>query len=247
MSQATSKARSQVNSTAGQRVKQRFVLTLLLAFIVNASLNTYDSYQRGFEVTKLRLKNVYRTDLQLTEERNPYTQSLGQSVNRIGAWLAAKVGLLEVAAHTQTQKITLPAEFKSAQAKTAKTKWHVSNTFDEVKQGLLKGWVLCLLTLQGLWVKLLLLFSASLLFLFALSLGLLDGLVSRYVRTLEAGRESAFLFHRVGNLLLAAPTWVLLGYLLVPNDFYINAFINALAVMLFYLSFSVSSNLKKYL
>lgn len=101
-----------------------------------------------------------------------------------------------------------------------------------------------------LWIsvlKVLSIVSAFWLFVFSSLIGSLDGLLSRYIRTSEGGRESAFFFHHVSDVLLSLPALVFFGVLIVP--FFISPFWvkSLLAVLLFVFFHTQASSLKKFL
>lgn len=103
------------------------------------------------------------------------------------------------------------------------------------------------LTMKVILVKLLAVLGAIILYIFTSMLGLLDGLVARYKRTMQAGRESTFVFHRVAKLLLSLPVLLLFIYIISPM--YINPLIINFAIAgLLFSGFRVyGSNLKKYM
>lgn len=90
-------------------------------------------------------------------------------------------------------------------------------------------------------------FSAILIYVFAGLLGALDGLVMRYVRTAEGGRESTFIFHKMTDTILQIPIWLIFIYLLSPV--LINpTWIIVLLSLSFFLVFNIATaNLKKFL
>jgi hypothetical protein len=101
-----------------------------------------------------------------------------------------------------------------------------------------------------LWIsvlKVLSILSAFWLFVFSSLIGSLDGLLSRYIRTSEGGRESAFFFHHVSDVLLSLPALVFFGVLIVP--FFISpVWVKSLLAMLLFIFFHTqASSLKKFL
>lgn len=103
------------------------------------------------------------------------------------------------------------------------------------------------LTFKIIVVKLIALLASIALYICASMLGLLDGLVARYKRTMQAGRESTFVFHHVAKLILSLPVFLMFIYIISP--IYINPLIINLAIAGFlFVGFRVyGANLKKYM
>ncbi len=84
-------------------------------------------------------------------------------------------------------------------------------------------------------------------FVFAALIGAMDGLLKRYIRTNEGGRESTFIFHRVSQLMITLPVAVLFFYLTLPVFVRPEVVAVGMSVMVF-LFFNISTaNLKKFL
>ena len=85
------------------------------------------------------------------------------------------------------------------------------------------------------------------LFVFASILGACDGLLMRYIRTSEGGRESTFVFHRVTGNVIKVPVSIVFIYLTIPvspDPEIVAVIISILFYMFFYIA---TSNLKKFL
>lgn len=78
-------------------------------------------------------------------------------------------------------------------------------------------------------------------------IGLLDGLVDRYKRTMQAGRESTFVFHHVSKLVLSMPALIVFIYIVSP--FYISpVLVNIVIAALIFAGTKIyGANLKKYM
>lgn len=127
---------------------------------------------------------------------------------------------------------------------------HSSQAENIIKNGseaLYKFFVILLLTVILLVLKVGALFSSIFLYVSSSLLGFLDGLVSRYKRTMEAGRESTFIFHHVSKILLSIPAFLIFFYVAIPV--YISPLlINICIAGLLFAGFRVyGSNLKKYM
>ena len=86
------------------------------------------------------------------------------------------------------------------------------------------GWSINISTHRrhGMGIILVLLFKfinivgAALIYLLAALFGACDGLVTRYVRTAEGGRESTFIFHQMTNMVIQIPVGLIMIYLISP-------------------------------
>ena len=107
--------------------------------------------------------------------------------------------------------------------------------------------VVCFKTLEVLILKFLSIFASAWIYVFFAFMGAIDGLLSRYIRTEEGGRESTFLFHKISSLMLKLPLGILFFYLALP--FFIDPQVVVLVVgVLFFSFFQISSaNLKKFI
>lgn len=102
-------------------------------------------------------------------------------------------------------------------------------------------------TCEVLVAKFLSIFVSAWVFVFAGILGAMDGLLVRYVRTSEGGRESTFIFHRVSDTVIKVPVAIIFFYLTIPllfNPELVVVFISILFFMFFYIAMA---NLKKFL
>lgn len=90
-------------------------------------------------------------------------------------------------------------------------------------------------------------FGALLIYIFASLLGALDGLVTRYIRTAEGGRESTFIFHKLTDVIIQFPIWLIAIYLISPALINPMLIISLLALAFFVVFNIAASNLKKFL
>lgn len=108
-------------------------------------------------------------------------------------------------------------------------------------------WLLMTLTTQVMFTKLVILISAIPLFLLATTVGLVDGLNQRAIRTASLGRESSYVFHQLNRyfkrgLLLLLSLWLALPVSITP------AFVFVPVSLLLSIMVSVTaSRFKKYL
>ena len=89
--------------------------------------------------------------------------------------------------------------------------------------------------------------GATLIYVLAALLGACDGLVTRYVRTAEGGRESTFIFHKMTDTILQIPAWLIMIYLVSPVLINPTFMIGLLALSFFMVFNIATANLKKFL
>jgi len=94
----------------------------------------------------------------------------------------------------------------------------------------------CLSVMVSFWV-----------FVFAALMGAMDGLLKRYIRTNEGGRESTFIFHRVSELMITLPVALLFFYLTLPVFVRPEIVAVGMGVIVFLFFHISTANLKKFL
>lgn len=110
-----------------------------------------------------------------------------------------------------------------------------------------KAWNVAKLSFLLVCIKFISIISSILLFAFAVFLGALDGLRRRYIRTVEAGRESTYLYHNISTLFRQVPVLFVLMYLLAPISISATVVILMISLGLFIYSNLFFSTLKKFL
>lgn len=110
-----------------------------------------------------------------------------------------------------------------------------------------KGWQVMQLSFLLVMIKFIGIISSLLLFIFSGLLGALDGLNRRYVRTIEAGRESTYLYHNISALFKQVPMFVVLVYIVAPLTIPTTFIIALISVALFVYCNLFFTNLKKFL
>lgn len=104
-----------------------------------------------------------------------------------------------------------------------------------------------ILTAKDHIAKILEVFSSWFLFILSYLLGTMDGLVNRYVRTVEGGRDSTFVFHKVSQRIMSVPILLLSFYLIVPLSLSPVFVIAGIAILIYVFSKVTASNLKKFI
>ena len=126
--------------------------------------------------------------------------------------------------------------------------WHTAkHPSDGWRQGLVHGLHLLWGTVVLIALKGVSLMVSVWVWVFAGLLGAMDGLLARYIRTQEGGRESTFIFHRVADKVIGVPVMLLLVYLAVPLFVNPEWVVMAMSVMVFVFFYLLSANLKKFL
>lgn len=100
--------------------------------------------------------------------------------------------------------------------------------------------LLTILKISSLFISLMMIVFASL-------LGCVDGLCYRYIRTMEGGRESTFLYHQGSEKLLMLASMFIFGFVLLSSFDYPQGVVAILALIGFTYTYTTFSQLKKYL
>lgn len=121
-----------------------------------------------------------------------------------------------------------------------------------LNQSQIKTHIMRFFSILGMTFKLLIAKFASIfvsiwVFVFASILGAMDGLLSRYIRTVEGGRESTFIFHRVSGVVIKIPVAIVFLYLSTP--FFLNPkwVVMVMSLLFFGFFYIATANLKKFL
>lgn len=97
-------------------------------------------------------------------------------------------------------------------------------------------------------VKFISVFCSFSVFIFAGFLGLLDGLLTRYIRTAEGGRESTYIYHHLADALFKIPFCLVVAYLALPFPLKNPLILVVILAMISFLFCRLSaSNLKKFI
>jgi integrating conjugative element membrane protein (TIGR03747 family) len=229
---------------------RQLVLIFLIAIIL---INLYDT----IEVASL--KNDSLTDLRyqkvriLREEAQAYPHTwLGKTPL---SWLDDKITLIQ-----QWQASSFAESFKTQRMeKHLAHDWEAAEEagdhgshnglfpkaqIDESAHPLLS---LFWINLYSGLLKLTLLAAALPWFGLSFVMGLTDGLVQRAIRKYELGRESTFLFHKLGGWLLNISSMVWFAYLLAGDEIHPLLYFIPMAALVGLFMYYSSSRFKKYL
>lgn len=208
------------------------VWSLLIVLIVNCVMWHIQGYKKLIN----NLDHTYQTQITAVAYRNPWMSSVYKKVIR-------KTALVMTWSMTKTTSLLDDVPYIHAVNK-GKT---VQKNVNTDHQALFKFINVIAATFKIVTVKLLSVFISLWVLVFACLLGAMDGLLSRYIRTCEGGRESTFIFHHIKDVVIKIPVLIMLLYLTFPvciNPEIIVLAISALLFIGFYIS---TANLKKYL
>jgi len=234
----------------------RFIGAIFTAFflgmLVLVVVNIYQWNSSGYDAMMQNLNSHYQTEMSSLMVRNGavavYTIAMFQLINsKFTQWISnskREIQSLEASKHISfLQSVRNKAQQFNQHTKSNFVDGMLSGAFGHIKQIGCMLWASFIVLL----FKFISVFAAILIYIFAGLLGALDGLVVRYVRTAEGGRESTFIFHKMTNVIIQLPIWLIIIYLISPV--LINPMIViALLALSFFVVFNIAtSNLKKFL
>lgn len=230
---------------------RRFMGTILWAFILGflllLTMNAFEWYSKGYDTMMNDLQQHYQTELNSLMIRNAFIGSYSMAAlqfldNKISSWI---MGSEEAA-----EEIHLPHQFLFVFVKeksVEKSDVLFSGALTNSLKGAQKIGGMLWASFLVLSLKFISVLAAFLIYLFAALFGALDGLVVRYIRTAEGGRESTFIFHKMTETIVKIPALLIMLYLISP--ILINpTLVIILLASSFFLVFNIATaNLKKFL
>lgn len=205
---------------------------LLIGVIINCIMWHFEGYKRLME----DLIHTYQTQMTGVALRNE-----GAAVG-FGA-LAGMINDVIKTGENKVQGLISESDYLHSATDNKKAKSIGSKIW-----GALDHFILVVsATFEVLIAKFLSIFVSVWVFVFASILGAMDGLLERFIRTSEGGRESTFIFHRVSDTMIKVPVAIVFFYLTIPlffNPELIVVFMSILFFMFFYIA---TANLKKFL
>lgn len=147
-----------------------------------------------------------------------------------------------------TTQITHATHLVKSELKAVLTEDHLalSNMSDEWFGTTKQIWLLIRLTVQVLWIKLVILLTAIPLFALAMTTGLVDGLNQRAIRTASLGRESSYVFHQVNRYFKHTLLMLLALWLAVPVSISPAWMFVPISILLSVMVCITASRFKKY-
>ena len=228
------------NNNTGIKSKQGLLAKLLAAVMLGYILTLFGN------LIMWQLTSYKNTRDKLNDEYNQYLAHIAQYEKSV----LSNIGLNNAKYRDIFNNLQLGASCKIKQM-TAKLKSFLNHQnikiLDNTVNIASSFLNIIYLTFKIMVVKLIAVLASIALYVFAIMLGLLDGLVARYKRTMQAGRESTFVFHHVAKLIISLPVFLMFIYIMSP--IYINPLIINLAIAGFlFVGFRVyGANLKKYM
>lgn len=214
----------------------KVVSSIFWAVVLGVCINSYWWYTRGFEQVITELNSTYQSQLSGLAYRNASLISLvdagSQSVNdKVAKWTEVARSELSHVPVFQSMRHNHQVTSYFSQPISLATKIYCL-----VQKTLLVALAKILSIATSIWVL-----------IFAAIFGASDGLRSRYIRTMEGGRESTFIFHRVSSALIQAPIAVLFLYLLLPITLNPEIVVIGISLLFFACFYLTTANLKKFL
>ena len=209
---------------------------LVLGFLVSLGVNLYYWGAKGYHPTINKITNVAAHENEAIAARSQDAAGFFVVITqRITKWINS---IIHYAEHN-TPSIQLTTSLKPNQ--NERTIWH------NFKIGWHKFWSILFGTAVEVLIKLISIFASFFVYVFALLLGAVDGLVQREIRRAEGGRESTFLFHKVADTVLKIPGLILIVFLACPIP--INPLIAVYSITFMFFCFSsiLCTNWKKNL
>ena len=218
-----------------QSLLTKTMIILMIAFVISVLWNTVKWVKIGYTSMAITLDQQIQDFSSDVIERQP--------------WLLEKFLVLEGKGEMSARQLSLPiinqSEKVSAQYDSALTK--LKSDLVDVRIFFNEGWNVIKLSFLLVCIKFISIFSSILLFVFSGLLGALDGLRKRYIRTMEAGRESTYMYHNISLIFRQLPLLLLLAYLLLPVMIPATAVVVAISSGLFIYCHLLCSTLKKFL
>lgn len=215
------------------------ISSVMWGWFVGLLINGYLGFVHGYDYVIQDLDTTYSVQVENIAWRNPDAAArLSSGLVKLGEaieWVESKAGAFFASNDTL---ISL------TQSKTsASTRRIVSG----ITEGIGRFVTVLLGTFLVLIAKFMSLFVSVWVFLFASIVGAMDGLLTRYVRTYEGGRESAFIYHKVANLVMKVPFGVMFLYLSLPVFLDPEVVVVVISLMFFWFFYVATANLKKFL
>jgi hypothetical protein len=200
---------------------------IVIGFIINCIL----WHREGYEKLMIALNKNYNTEMTGIYLRNHQFADLYQS----------QIHTLSNFTSEIDEQISESIHFKSIMNAYTIDLWNlvqgysykILQVFNETAKDIMAK---TLSVMVSLWI-----------FIFSSLLGAMDGLLHRYIRTQEGGRESTYVYHKVAYCVYKAPLAIILLYLALPimiNPEIVVVILSMTFFMFFYLT---TASLKKYL
>jgi len=191
----------------------------------------------GFDAAYLRLKQLSQQQRAAIVEFND--NSIAARWSSVLAKLPIKTLSLKVSEINHSISNALP----NKQLINSELTYTIKDALQITKQFLLLVGLAC----QVLVIKLIILLAAIPLFALALTVGLVDGLNQRAIRTASLGRESSYVFHKLNRILRHGLLVLLSLWLAIPASITPALVLIPVSVLLSIMVSMTASRFKKYL
>lgn len=227
--------------------------TTILGFLVVSLISAYQWISSGYESSMQNLDKKISRETEVMKLRSPVL--LNNSMKMI-LWIKGLLDRTKLNLENPTKDLNrikpavLNSDAKEVSNKQKKSKSEaidVTSVGKDILNAFTKIGKILWLSFIFLLFKIIEVYAASILYLFTSLLGALDGLMKRYIRTEEGGRESTFAFHWITNITIKFPFLLIFLYFILPIE--INPVVlTCLIASSFFLIFNVlTTSLKKFL
>jgi hypothetical protein len=217
----------------------KFTFVLLVAWVIAMGVNMVDWHRKGYTTLMQKLDQNYAEQMKGLFIRN----------EKMGLYSDAMIIFVEQ--HTQSFFIRVIQKIKSLLSSVSLFNFKPNKREEEfismVGQYVIQFLSVVVRATQILFAKVLSILVSFWVYVFYALVGVLDGLVRRYIRTIEGGRESTFVFHKISHLVIQLPVGIVALYLIVPGLFSPEIVVILMSFSLFGFFKIATSQLKKYL
>jgi integrating conjugative element membrane protein (TIGR03747 family) len=225
--------------TPDKSLMGKLIFVLLVAWVIAMVVNMIDWNKQGYTFLIKTLDEAYA---KYREELFTRNETLNIYSDAVILLIKEYTQPFFIAVMQKSQTLTSSSnlfDFKSDKS----AKKFISIIYQNAIQFL----SVVIATTKILFAKVMNIIVSFWLYVFASLLGALDGLVKRYIRTAEGGRESTFVFHKVSHVVIQLPIWILALYLIIPDTFSPEIVVMLISLALFAFFTIATSQLKKYL
>lgn len=204
--------------------------------LIGLIINCFMWHEEGYKKLMLDMNNTYKQQINGIAVRN--IDAASEYAAGIGV-VGDTVSFGEKRTENLLDKVPYIHSVKTSDSfnKSASSIGNAINHFFEVLVN----------TFKVLAAKFLSVFASFWVFIFAAILGATDGLLARYVRTNEGGRESTFIFHRVSDTVIKIPVAIVFLYLTIPLFLNPELVVLVMSILFFMFFYIATANLKKFL
>tara|TARA_R110002167_G_scaffold93474_7_gene250491 strand:- start:4040 stop:4756 length:717 start_codon:yes stop_codon:yes gene_type:complete len=214
-----------------------FFTAVLVGLIINSIYWAYS----GYDKTINSLNNIYVTQVEgISVSHSTFSHYYLKGLSKVYHWSNVGQGMAFDAIEHSVNTLTSDRGISFDKAKFHE-KLVTAETY------LQKSKNIFLMTFNVIAAKFLGILSSSFVILFAVMLGVLDGLLNRYIRTREGGRESSFLYHRAAVWMVRIPFFIIVLYLSIPIEINTELVILGVGLLAFMLTFNYAKTIKKFL